>query len=1187
MNESQGASTSAAAAVQEARWWSSLHHPIGDVVSRVVQGHACAMQGVQGSWLGLVLWQLEAALSRPLVLVVPRPEQARGLVDALNTLAPPGAHAVLVAPPDVSPWGDVTPDRNVVTERLLALSRLRSLGRGQILVASGVAWARRVLPKVLVDAGSRVIRLGDRIDPRDLRTLLVGAGYQSAAVVEDPGTFSMRGDRADIWSPAHAEPVRLQIYGDELDGLRFFDPQSQRGTRDCAALEIIPVREEILVPQTLAHARERLGELGSRLRVPSRQVSAVLQDLTEGNRFFGMERFLPALAPALEPLHAWLHGDALVLVQDPAGVCAEVDRWHQQRRKEYERVVADGGLVFAPEDFLLTADEVESSWTARGAWIQAGGVVVDPTLPTMVFAAEDNAELVRRRKGLGGGEAAVRELLQEIASWRPRYGRVVVSCGSRGTAERVHRLLEDAMLASRMVPQWRPVEGPTPPPCGSIEVTVGDLREGFRSAALGLAVVTDMELLGRTGKRQSRDLAVEATAVAHFRDLQPGDLVVHIDHGIARYGGLVRLDAGGYETDFLALEFADANRLYLPVHRLGKVQKYVGSTVGMRLDRLGGTAWEKTRERVRRQLTDIAHELVRLYAERQTRRGHAFSAPDDLYRNFEADFPFEETPGQAQAIEETLGDMMSERPMDRLVCGDVGFGKTEVAIRAAFKAVVDGRQVAVLVPTTVLAEQHHKSFSRRLEHTAARVACISRFRTPQEIREILQQAAAGRIDVLVGTHRLLSDDVKFRDLGLLVIDEEQRFGVQHKEKLKQFRAEVDVLTMTATPIPRTLEMSLLGIRDLSMITTPPPGRQAVRTHVAKFSPAVVREAVLAEMERGGQVFFVHNRVETIHAVADTVREMVPEARVLVGHAQMRDTELEDVMMRFLDRQADVLVSTTIVESGIDISTANTIFIHDAHQFGLAQLHQLRGRVGRGGDRAYCYLLVSDPRKLSPEAQRRLEVIQTHTELGSGMQIAQQDLDIRGAGNLLGRDQSGHIESIGFELYMELLQEAVQEIQGEAIEERWEPEVKVPVPAFLPETYVEDVGQRLAFYKRFNLADSDAGLFDLHAELEERYGPAPAPVTGLRDIVSLKIALRTMGIQKLDAGPSMILLDLRSDTRLAPDRVMELIRGGRGTWEFRPDMKLVRHLKVKGGTDTLTAALQTVRDLLPCLTSPTA
>jgi transcription-repair coupling factor (superfamily II helicase) len=526
--------------------------------------------------------------------------------------------------------------------------------------------------------------------------------------------------------------------------------------------------------------------------------------------------------------------------------------------------------------------------------------------------------------------------------------------------------------------------------------------------------------------------------------------------------------------------------------------------------------------------------------------------------------------------------MMSARPMDRLLCGDVGFGKTEVAIRAAFKAVVDGKQVAILVPTTVLAEQHLKSFRERLSMSGARVECVSRFRTTAETREIMDATRAGKVDVLIGTHKLLSKELEFRDLGLVVIDEEQRFGVQHKERLKQLRATVDMLTMSATPIPRTLELSLLGIRDLSMITTPPAGRLAVRTHLAKFTESVVREAILNEIQRGGQVFFVHNRVETIFNVADRIAQMVPEAKVLVAHAQMRDVELEDVMMRFLNREGQVLVSTTIVESGLDVANANTIFINEAQNFGLSQLHQLRGRVGRGSDRAFCYLLVADPRKLTEEARRRLDVIQEHSDLGSGLQIAHQDLDLRGAGNVLGRDQSGHIESIGFELFSELLEEAVAELKGEEVEARYEPEVKIPVAAFIPDDYIEDVSQRLAFYKRFSLAESNDQLFDIHGEIEDRYGRAPIAVTGLRDIVSLKITMKRLGANRIEGGPKAMVVELLPTTTVVPDKLIALMEAHRGKWEFRPGMVVVRHLKGAESTDMLGSALAMARDLMHCL-----
>jgi transcription-repair coupling factor (superfamily II helicase) len=942
-----------------------------------------------------------------------------------------------------------------------------------------------------------------------------------------------------------------------------------------------PARRFSTTP-AIAFARAKLPQLAETARIPSTRIQAILRDLQAGIHFFGIEFLLPAFVEGLEAISAHVDPDAVLIVVNPDAVIEAHSEFLEARRAEYVRELEMGELAFPIGELFLDDEVFAADLLGFRYRVDVGSALVDAATPSFAFPALDNAEVVRVRKASASEDGGLHGAIELIRSWRDYYGRVVFVGATVGAAERLARLLRSHHDHVEVLPAGASLFASASPPGDLFEVVVGPLREGFRSPARSLAVFTEGEVVGRTTRRAGREAMEEANAISSFRDLQSGDLLVHVDFGVGRYRGLERMDAGGAAGDFLAIEYADGDRLYLPVYRLGRVSKYVGSPGFTKLDKLGGTGWEKTKERVKRQLADVASELLRIQAERAQREGFAFSAPDDTYREFEAAFPYETTPHQQSAIDDAIADMMSDKPMDRLLCGDVGFGKTEVAIRAAFKAVLDHKQVAVLVPTTVLAEQHAKSFRDRFAGSAARVEVISRFRTAGEVRDILAEAAAGKVDVLIGTHRLLSDDVMWRSLGLLIIDEEHRFGVTHKEKLKLLRSTIDVLTMTATPIPRTLEMSLLGIRDLSVIMTPPPGRLAVRTHIAKFKEQIIREGILAELKRGGQVFFVHNRVDSIYGVAEELRKIVPEAQIAVAHAQMRDTDLEDVMHRFLSRGANILVTTTIIESGIDVSTANTIFINEAHRLGLAQLHQLRGRVGRSSERAYCYLLVPDPNRLTTEAKRRLEVVQEHAELGAGMQIAQQDLDMRGAGNILGRDQSGHIEAIGFELFSELLAEAVAELKGQPSSDHLEPEVKVPVAAYISDTYVDDVGQRLAFYKRFSLADTEEQLNDVFAELEDRYGKAPEPVEALRQVVLLKQTMKRVRATRLEAGPKSVVVALLPDTHLDPSRVMALIEANRGKYEFRPDMTLVRYLKGPESSDILGSALRVAREVATCI-----
>ncbi|MFN7131207.1 MAG: transcription-repair coupling factor, partial [Myxococcales bacterium] len=664
-----------------------------------------------------------------------------------------------------------------------------------------------------------------------------------------------------------------------------------------------------------------------------------------------------------------------------------------------------------------------------------------------------------------------------------------------------------------------------------------------------------------------------------------GDLVVHVDYGIGRYAGLTKMELRGVTTDVMVLEYAGKDKVYLPVSRMRLLQKFVGADKdSVTLDKLGSGSWEKRKKAVKEHLLKMAAELLGIYAARKAHPGFQYSAPDDLFHQFEADFPFEETVDQAKAIDDVLSDMTQSMPMDRLVCGDVGYGKTEVAMRAAFKAVLDKKQVAVLVPTTVLAAQHLRSFSQRFKDYAVTVDMVSRMRSARENKETLERVARGEVDIIVGTHKLIGPSVSFKDLGLVIIDEEQRFGVKHKEQLKKYRSQVDVLTLTATPIPRTLHMAMSGVRDMSIIATPPADRKSIRTFVMKFDQAQIAEAIRREMARGGQTYFVHNRVESIEEMRRTLQELVPEARFGVAHGQMAEGQLEEVMTAFVERKYDVLICSSIVESGLDIPTANTMIVNRADTFGLAQLYQIRGRVGRSQERAYAYLLVPAQRQVTRDAQRRLEVLQSFSELGAGFSIASHDLEIRGGGNLLGPDQSGQIAAVGFDLYAQLMDEAVRELRGEPPSEIVDPDVNLPVPAYIPDDYIPDVHLRLLFYKRFSQVANDDELSDLRGELEDRFGPIPDEVDHLSEVMALKSDMRKMRLRSLDTGPGRVVVALGQESDLDEKKVIGLVQRSRGQYKLTPEMKLVytvKDPKTSRPEDLVVAAKQVLRELLGC------
>ncbi len=1157
------------------------HYPI-DELAEALNGGRRHLQvlGAGGSLKACLLADLSRRIDRPLVVLTPTPADARtlaadlqifssGMVEEDSAFIDGVAHYPEF---DVGPFHNASPDRKLMMRRLSALHMLMGERAPRYTIAPVQAALRKTIPVEALRRCTRRFELGDEMANDDLRVYLADCGYTEVPVVEDPGTYAIRGDIVDVYVPGEAHPLRIERWGDEISEIRTFNAETQRTVEERLDCELFPVRQEILDDESVERARLRLRELGDDLQYPSRDIREILADLQAGLHFIGIDALLPALHETTSDLFDYVPEEAVVVLVDPDTLLDEARRLVDNRREEYARALETGELVFPLEQYYREAPSMVDWVRERPSRLEFRRIALQPAagelafeLPadddTFEFRARPNTDVVRLRKEKRGAEQTVKLLVEHIQRWKQRYGRICFACRTPGQVDRLVSLLksygEDALDLEPPIDVTEPV----PPPAGLIEVYKGDISGGFRSEHLGLCLISGEEVFGQRVATYSQKSVTEHAEITHFRDLTPGDHVVHVDFGIGQYHGLIHLDVGGIGNDFLHIEYADGDKLYIPVHRLGRVQKYIGRALdNIRLDKLGGTSWDRTKERVKEQIKAIAGDLLKLYAQREMAKGHSFSPPDDYFREFEAEFPFEETPDQARAIQETISDMVSKRPMDRLICGDVGFGKTEVAIRAAMKAAMDGKQVAVLVPTTILCEQHRISFRRRCEKFGARVEALSRFRSSKEAKKIVEDTQAGKVDILIGTHRILSQDIKFRNLGLLIVDEEQRFGVTHKEKIKKLRTNIDVLTLTATPIPRTLQMSLLGIRDLTIIATPPHNRLAVRTHVAKRSDSIIREGVMREISRGGQVFFVHNRVKTINEMAAHIGEIVPEARIAVGHGQMSETKLEEVMLSYIEGETNVLVCSAIIESGLDIPNANTIVVNRADLFGLSQLYQLRGRVGRGAERAYAYLLIPPKRVLPKEAQARLEVIQTHTELGSGFQVATYDLEIRGAGSLLGDDQSGHVQAVGLDLYTELLEETINDLRGVEGGEDIEPEVNLPVEAFIPSDYIDATSLRLMFYKRFSLARSRDELFDIYEELADRFGQPPEPVRNLRDVIAVKTACRELRARRLDCGPSAISVELDETTTLAPEKVIELVHQTHGRLRITEEMKLIYSLK---------------------------
>jgi len=1162
------------------------------LLARLAPGARIPTTGLQGAARAWLLAQLATASGRKVACITADDDAAEALATDLRLFfggrGAPDVPTVLYLPEDeVLPWDALTPRPAVVAERMGTLFHLRR-GGGQAVVMSARTAARKVIPAAVVGALSDEVKVGEERDRDALARRLTELGYLSSPLVEDVGTFSVRGDLVDLFSPLYDKPMRLEFFGDTVESLRAFDPDNQRTVASLKNVQLAPARELLLNDTTRRAAEATLRALGEAHDIPTPKLRERIERLRDGLSTDGLPPLLPGLfdgglGTVPEYLAGWAKEPPLLYLDDPAGqeraleaLAAEVERAHGD-------CVAQGELSLPAAAHFLSHEALTRGLSAFPSF-EGGGLSFSDSAEPPVAAGYGSTRALREAiLGHHGEEGALSPLVEKLNAWREAKVGVAVACGSAGQADRLKRLLQEREFAVKVH------KGPPGKPAGLYDGKVAahlypvEASEGFEDAAAGFALLSDADIFGVRARRKARVRKSDNPFLSGFKDLEPGHLVVHKDFGIARYAGLKKMDVGGVPSDFLVLEYAGRDKVYLPVSRMRLLQKFSGGDpTKVALDKLGSESWEKTKARVKEQLLQVAAELIRLYAARRAHPGHAFSKPNRYFRQFEADFEFEETEDQAKAIDQVLADMHQAVPMDRLVCGDVGYGKTEVALRAAFLATLDHKQVAVLVPTTVLAHQHFLSFKKRFKDYPVNLDWVSGMRSTEENREVLRKAAEGRVDVVIGTHKLLGKDVAFKDLGLVVVDEEQRFGVKQKEALKRLKTQVDVLTLTATPIPRTLNMALGGVRDLSLITTPPADRRAIRTFVQKFDTAKIAEALRQEAARGGQSYFVHNRVQSLASMHKLLRELCPELSIGVAHGQMAEGKLEQVMAEFVERRHHVLLCTAIIEAGIDIPSANTMIVNRADQFGLSQLYQLRGRVGRSRERAYAWLLVPPGRAVTRDAQRRLEVLQAFTELGAGFQVASQDLDIRGAGSLLGSEQSGAIEAIGFELYTQLLEEAVAELRGEPLREEIEPDVQLPVPALIPDDYVPDVHQRLLLYKRFADAGSPEALEELRGELVDRFGEVPEEVEHLQEVMRLKGELRGLRLRGLDGGPGKLVVTLGAAPRLDGAKLARFVARSGGAWRLSPDMKLaVKVPPLLKGAALLGEARKVLADLGRC------
>jgi transcription-repair coupling factor (superfamily II helicase) len=1094
---------------------------------------------------------------------------------------------VLLLPSSESdPYAGSSPHPDTLERRALTLWRLAHGPQDFLLLTARALSRRTVMPEEIAQAGA-LLKRSETQSPEELVEQLVAAGY----VREDPigavGEFSMRGGILDIWSPGEQQPVRVEFFGDEIDSIRTFDPETQLSTSQLGEIEIVPMRELVVRPRDFRDwayvARERWAD---------DRYARALRDRTafgdEAESFAGWEWLMPIVRERNATVFDYLK-NAVLVVDEPSAVDAYLGEVYQTLADRFAETDAADDIALQPEELYLSADElrakldglqrVELRMLGRAAAELDQAIALDAEAPKVQLGrarntraslflfpvAERACEVELKTQSTLKYHGRLTSLATDLNRARESGTSTVFVMPSLGVAERVTEILTEYEIDARLSLIDEVSETIT---TAQTIVTVGKPSSGFEMAAAQIVVHVEADLFDEAGLQtiERRGSGAEggkhkapgkkrrlrtAAFLSDFRDLKPGDFVVHVDHGIGRFGGLQTLDLGTRSGEFMLLYYAEDAKLYVPVERLDLVQRY-SSAEGHQptLDRLGGLGWQKTKAKAKRAMRDMADELLRLYAERKLVGGYAFAADTPWQREFEDGFEFVLTPDQETAIDDVKQDMEQPTPMDRLLCGDVGYGKTEVAMRAAFKAVMAGKQAAVLTPTTVLAYQHFDTFRGRFAPFPVKIELLSRFRSPKEQKEIAKRVESGEIDVVIGTHRLLSKDVRFKELGIVVVDEEQRFGVAHKERLKQLKKRVDVLTLSATPIPRTLNMSLSGLRDMSLIETPPRDRLAIQTQVVQFSENVIKSAIELELGRGGQVFFIHNRVETIETIAALVQRLVPQARLAVGHGQMNEKEMERVMLDFIEFKYDVLVATTIIENGIDIPRANTIIINRADQYGLSQLYQLRGRVGRSNRRAYAYLLISGELELTPIAKRRLAAIREFSDLGAGFRIAALDLELRGAGNLLGGQQSGHMDALGFDLYTQMLERTVAELRGEAVEDETSVTINLGVDVAISDDYISDMGQRLRTYKRVSSARDDEALASIREEVRDRYGRLPESVEQLFAYARLRLLAESLGVLSIDKTSDGAAVKFSEKARVSAEKLTSFV-GAREGRTFTP------------------------------------
>ncbi|NOX34793.1 MAG: transcription-repair coupling factor [Deltaproteobacteria bacterium] len=1063
-----------------------------------------------------------------IVVVLKDTKKALSFLDELNFFLPKKKDRIIFFPGyNILPFKSLAYHKETSTKRLAALSKIMESGSDPLIIVTIVETVlQKLIPKKSLDEFAQLVIANEEIDRDALILDLESGGYTRTSLVEDKGEYSVRGGILDIFSPQEKYPVRIEFFGDLVESMRYFSPFTQRGIKEIFEMIIIPATEAISTRENLPHILARLRQAGTIAGLDAADIRKYVNETRETGRFPGIESMLSIVYEELDTFFDYIPENTALLLDFPDELESFADDFENKALFNYKTTASEKRLCVDPDSIYLKWDKIKLLIQSKKhisfkQFAMAVSSPDDKVVPPLLFYYQDNKDLSSLLKREGTKQNPLTPLVDYFNNHLTCKRKVFCVLTQESQAKRLLSLLQPYGIEPCFLKSFGLAKKQSP----GVYYIFGDLSSGFVIEEEGLAIVTENEIFGK--KRIRRQKASGKDLKTQFitpEELKNGDIVVHVEHGVGKYEGLCSLKVNGISQDFILIQYLDNDKLYLPVDRIEMIGKYIGvDGYTPVLDKIGSKAWIKSKAKAKEEVEKLAADLLNLYAKRKVNKGFAFSRPDNYYNDFEAAFPYEETRDQLKAIDDVHLDMESAIPMDRLVCGDVGYGKTEVAIRAAFKGVNDGKQVAVVVPTTILAEQHLLTFKDRFANYPVNIECLSRFRSRKDQARILKSISSGLADIVIGTHRLLQKDVDFKSLGLLVIDEEQRFGVKHKEALKKKRSSVDVLALTATPIPRTLHMSLTGMRDISVISTPPADRQPIISYISKYEDPIIKDAIKRELSRKGQIFFVHNNIKTIFKMARNLENLVPEARVGVAHGRLSESDLEKVMLKFVNLEIDILVCTTIIESGLDIPSANTMIINKAERFGLSQIYQLRGRIGRGDHQAYAYLFISDENRLTKDAKKRLSALMEYKDLGSGFQIAMKDLQIRGAGTALGASQSGHIAAVGYDMFLKLLDQAVHELKGDKTVEALEPEINASMSSGFPDDYIESVEQRLTVYRRLSRFSSVSDIFDMKKELTDRYGKLPKEAENMLLKIMLRVYCIKAGVSRLDITPNTLTL----------------------------------------------------------------